>query len=128
MVLHDIVLKEEIGALPPVQGNRKQIEEVLFNLLQNAIHAIGRRGTITVVAKERGDSIELAIRDTGCGIPQDVLPHIFEPFFTTKMDSKGVGLGLYIIQQLMVRIGGSVSVESEAGKGTTFRLAFGKKI
>ncbi len=124
MVLHDIVLKEEISALPPVWGNRKHLEEVLFNLLQNAIHAIGRRGTITVTAKERAGSVELAIRDTGCGIPQNVLPHIFEPFFTTKIDTKGVGLGLYVVKQLMVRMDGSVSVESEAGKGTTFRLVF----
>ncbi len=126
MVLHDIVLKEEISALPPVWGNRKHLEEVLFNLLQNAIHAIGRRGTITVTAKERAGSVELAIRDTGCGIPQNVLPHIFEPFFTTKIDTKGVGLGLYVVKQLMVRMDGSVSVESEVGKGTTFRLVFAR--
>jgi polar amino acid transport system substrate-binding protein len=127
MVLNDIILEEDIQDTSPVWGNRKYVQEILFNLIQNAIHAIGRRGTITIKAQEKADSVEVSVKDTGCGISEQHLKYIFEPFFTTKMDSKGVGLGLYIIRQLMLRMRGNVTVESEVGKGTTFKLVFAKQ-
>jgi signal transduction histidine kinase len=124
MALNDIVLKEDIGDIPQVSGNQKYIQEILFNLINNSIHAIGRRGTITIEARESGSDVALRVKDTGCGIPEDQIEQIFEPFFTTKMDSKGVGLGLYVIKQLMTRMDGKISVESVVGEGTTFTLEF----
>ena len=124
MVLNDIILNEDIKDIPPVWGNRKYIQEIFFNLIQNAIHAIGRRGTIIIAATTKADAIEVQVEDTGCGIPKEHLEHLFEPFFTTKLDSQGVGLGLYVVKQLMMRMGGNIVVSSEVGKGTVFTLRF----
>jgi len=126
MVLSDIVLEEHINDGAPVWGNRKYIQEILFNLVQNAIHAIERRGKITISTKDAGRYIDVCIADTGCGIAPENIAHLFEPFFTTKMNAKGVGLGLYVIKQLMLRMNGNIVVESEVGKGTTFCLRFMK--
>jgi len=124
MTLSDIILKERIEMVPRIYGNKKYIQEVLFNVIQNAIHAIGRRGTISVESEDVGKHIEVRVTDTGCGIAEEYVQHIFEPFFTTKIDSEGVGLGLYVIKQLMLRMGGNISVKSTMGKGTTFYLSF----
>lgn len=124
MTLSDIILKEHIEMVPRICGNKKYIQEILFNIIQNAIHAIGRRGTISVESEDVGRYVEVRVTDTGCGIAEEHVQHIFEPFFTTKIDSEGVGLGLYVIKQLMLRMGGNISVKSIAGKGTTFYLSF----
>ena len=126
MAMNDIVLEENINKIPPVCGNKKYIQEVLFNLVQNAIHAIGKKGKVAIAARDDGDSVCLRIRDTGCGMAPESIKHIFEPFFTTKLNEKGVGLGLYVIKQLMLRMGGNISVESEPGAGATFTLNFKK--
>jgi len=126
MVLNDILLEERMGNVPAVSGNKKYIQEILFNLIQNAIHAVGRRGRIVIEAEDIGKYVEITVKDTGCGISEENIKHIFEPFFTTKIDSKGVGLGLYIIKQLMMRMGGNISVDSKVGEGTTFYLRFNK--
>ncbi len=124
MTLSDIVLTENIGSVPLIYGNKKYIQEILFNIIQTAIHSISRRGTISVEAEDVGKHVEVRVADTGCGISDENVQHIFEPFFTTKMDSKGVGLGLYVIKQLMTRMNGNISVKSKVGKGTTFYLSF----
>ncbi len=70
--------------------------------------------------------MKLSVADTGPGIRPEIAKHVFEPFFTTKMDSTGVGLGLYVIKQLIMRMDGSILVESKIGAGTTFRVRFNK--
>ena len=124
MVLNDIVLEEHVDNLAPVRGNKKYVQEALFNLIQNAIHAIERRGRIAISAEDAGRYVDVKIFDTGCGIAPENIAHIFKPFFTTKMNAKGVGLGLYVIKQLMLRMSGDIAVESVAGRGTTFSLRF----
>jgi len=126
MILNDIILEDNISGIPQVYGNKKHIQEIFFNLIENAIHSIGRRGKIIISVEDTGSSVKIYIKDTGRGISEDNISHIFEPFFTTKMDSKGVGLGLYVIKQLIVRMEGGIEVKSEPAKGATFILRFKK--
>lgn len=109
-----------------LRGEREQFEEILFNLVMNACHAIKQTaasGTIEVLAEQRGNAIRIQVTDSGPGIPEENQRYLFEPFFTTK-GSKGTGLGLYITKQLAERNGGKISVKSKPGKGTTFVLEF----
>jgi signal transduction histidine kinase len=94
-----------------------------MNLLLNAAEATLPGGTITVLAEtvRFADVIELRVRDTGCGIPADILPHVFEPFFTTKR-GKGTGLGLSITQNYVRSHSGDIQVESVPDSGTTVRV------
>ena len=124
MVLNDIVFDNKIVNIPQVLGNKKHIQEILFNIIENAIHAIGRRGRISVTAESGQSFVTVSIEDNGQGIPEENLKNIFEPFFTTKMNQKGVGLGLYVIKQLMARMDGDIEVESKVAKGTVFKLRF----
>jgi signal transduction histidine kinase len=109
--------------LPPITADLNQISQILMNLLLNAAQATPAGGSITIsAAKEHSaDFVELRVRDSGIGIPADILPHVFEPFFTTKR-GKGTGLGLSISQSYIRSHGGDIQVESAAGAGTTVRV------
>jgi len=111
--------------IPLIKMNRKDLDEILLNLTQNAIQAISREGKIEFNATEKEASMVLEIIDNGCGMNEDVLRHIFAPFFTTK--SKGFGLGLFVVSELVRRNGGKISVESVVGAGTKFTLEFQKQ-
>ncbi|MCI4347155.1 MAG: ATP-binding protein [Thermoplasmata archaeon] len=102
--------------------NRIQILQVLVNILNNAYDAMGDRGEIRVESHVKEDWVEISIADTGPGIPDSVLPHIFEPFFTTKTDGRGTGLGLAICHGIVTSHGGTLSVGTVLGHGTTFTL------
>ena len=102
--------------------NRVQILQVMVNLLSNAYDAMNDQGRIRVASRVDGEWAEIAISDSGPGIPDTVLPHIFEPFFTTKTDGKGTGLGLAISHGIVTGHGGTLSVQTELGKGTTFTI------
>lgn len=108
--------------LPPVNADRDQLKQVLINLILNAIQATDRGGKVTVISRrvERSDGClsQLEIRDTGTGIPDEQLDNIFNPFFTTK--DTGTGLGLAIAHQIIAEHGGSITAESEEGRGTSF--------
>ena len=117
-------VKNILPSLPKIRVNKKDLDEILLNLIQNAIHAIKDKGIITFSASEDKNSVRLGIQDTGCGMSEDVLKHIFSPFFTTK--SKGFGLGLFVVKELVKRNSGKVFVESKVGEGTKFDLEFQK--
>lgn len=103
--------------------NGNLIEQLIFNLLQNAIDAQPNGGSVHIQTLIPGDgSLQINVVDAGMGIPQDVMPHIFEPFYTTKSSEKGTGLGLAIAKRIAVDHGGNIEVESRPGKGTTFRI------
>jgi CheY-like chemotaxis protein len=118
-------LRQEYGVLPPVLGVATRLEQVFVNLLLNAAHSIaeGRRdGEIVITATPGGKEVVLEITDNGVGIDPELLPSIFEPFFTTKPAGEGVGLGLSICRDIVVRWGGRIEATSTLGKGTTLRV------
>jgi signal transduction histidine kinase len=120
----DLVL--DLADLPPVRCNIAELNQVFLNLIVNAAHAIedtGRRGVITVsTVVERGDVV-IRVSDTGGGIPEDVRPKIFDPFFTTKDVGRGSGQGLPLARGVIQEgHGGSLTVESVVGQGTTFAV------
>jgi two-component system NtrC family sensor kinase len=117
--------------LPPVVASADQLKQVLLNILLNAQQAMPEGGNIYVSTRVShgadqefllSDSVHIVIRDTGKGIPDEILPHIFEPFFSSK-DEKGTGLGLWVSYGIVQNHGGSIRVRSREGRGTTFSIA-----
>ena len=93
--------------------------------MYNASEAMASGGTLTITANRVDGAkpiLEVAISDTGCGISEKDMEHIFEPFFTTKGEGKGVGLGLSVVYGIIARHNGTIAVESELGKGSTFKV------
>lgn len=109
---------------PRVQGCPIQLEQVLVNLLSNAIDAVNTqdRKVVTLATARRGEQVEVEVRDTGVGISGDVLPRIFDPFFTTKEVGVGTGLGLSIAYGIVKEHHGDITVMSRVGEGTEFRI------
>ncbi|MGB3111980.1 MAG: ATP-binding protein, partial [Candidatus Omnitrophota bacterium] len=103
--------------LPPVLMDEKQIQEVFMNLLRNAFEAMPDGGDITVTTSREGNSVRTDIKDTGSGIPEEVMKKIFDPFFTTK--EKGTGLGLSVCYGILKAHGGDLKYSSEPDEGTT---------
>lgn len=126
IVNNDLKYKAEIikqyGAIPQVECLPSQLNQVFLNLLVNAGHAIEQRGTITVSTGQQGDEVWIAVADTGSGIKPEHLQKIFDPFFTTKPVGKGTGLGLSLSYGIVQKHHGRIEVQSEVGKGTTFRV------
>jgi len=111
--------------IPDLLVDKKQFQEILFNLIRNAGQAIGEKGRITITAKEETGNIFIDVQDTGTGIPEDKVKQLFNPFFTTKDPGKGTGLGLFIVRQVVEKNGGKIYLkETKVGEGTTFRLEF----
>lgn len=118
-----IVLETALGkALPSVMIDRHMIEQVLMNLILNAVQAMKEGGVLSIRTWVEEGICFVEIRDTGSGIPASVLPKIFDPFFTTKSEGEGTGLGLSVSLGIVERHGGKILVESEVGKGTVFTL------
>jgi PAS domain S-box-containing protein len=121
------LVKEYAEELPLVEAGESRLGQVFVNLLVNAAHAIveGKRdeNEIRVVTRVAEDgNVVVEVRDTGCGIPHAVLNRLFEPFFTTKPMGVGTGLGLSICHGIVASLGGRLEVESELGRGSTFRV------
>ncbi|MEE4270873.1 MAG: ATP-binding protein [Thermoanaerobaculales bacterium] len=111
--------------LPAIQASPTEIQQVLLNLVNNAIDAIDQpEGTVTVTTRTDQGNVVLEVRDTGNGIPEANLARIFDPFFTTKPVGQGTGLGLSICYGIVEKAGGSITVESEVGQGTSFAVSF----
>ena len=108
--------------LPPLLVDRHMIEQVLMNLILNAVQAIKGGGLITIRTRVAGGVCAVDVEDTGCGIPAHVLPRIFDPFFTTKGTGEGTGLGLSVSLGIVERHGGQILVESEVGRRTVFTV------
>lgn len=114
---------ETASGLPRVMGNANQLQQVILNLAGNAMDAMPQGGRLdlrTRLSPTRAGHVEIVVRDTGAGIPEEIRAKIFEPFFTTKGVGRGTGLGLSLVYEIVRRHGGVVDLESEPGKGTTF--------
>ncbi len=114
---------KEFGKVPQVKCYPQQLNQVFINLLVNAAQAIEKEGEIKVATRTLDGKVEIAISDTGTGIPEESLPRIFDPFFTTKEVGKGTGLGLNVAYNIIKKHKGTIDVKSQLGKGTTFIIS-----
>jgi len=110
-------LSQNLTATP---ADATQLQQVLVNLVKNAMQAMTTGGTLTLQTGETSDGVWVSVADTGGGIPQERINRIFEPFYTTK--KKGTGLGLMIVQRIVRAHNGRIELESNVGRGTTFRI------
>jgi PAS domain S-box-containing protein len=123
-------VETDFGAIPPVSCHAGEINQAVLNIVVNAAHAIAdavagtdRKGRITVRTRCIGDQVEIAIADTGPGIPEAIRQRIFDPFFTTKEVGRGTGQGLAIARNVITeKHGGSLTFDTELGRGTTFHI------
>ena len=125
-VFHDVdIVKGLQKGLPPVGVDEGQMVQVFVNIIMNAAESMKGKGTLKVSTSHRDDtgSVEVAFTDTGEGIPEENLRHLFEPFFTTKEVGHGTGLGLSISHGIVVRHGGTISVNSRVGEGAAFVIS-----
>ncbi|MCK6545396.1 CHASE domain-containing protein [Myxococcota bacterium] len=126
-IRHSARLRRTYGDLPRIHANEARLGQVVLNLLQNAAEAIAPGAAleheIHVATRRDGGKIILEVSDTGAGIAEENLGRIFEPFFTTKPVGVGTGLGLPIVQGIVVSMGGAITVKSAVGRGTTFTVS-----
>ena len=109
--------------LPDIAGDPSGLRQVCMNLLMNAHQAIHGTGIVEISTRTNKQSMVLfEIRDTGCGIPKDAIDQIWDPFYSTKEVGKGLGLGLAVTYNIIKRLGGDISVESQVGKGSKFTV------
>lgn len=113
---------EASPAVPSVRGDAGQLEQVVVNLLMNAVDACESGGHIRATAARRGEQVAIEIIDDGCGIAKEHLGHVLDPFFTTKKRGQGTGLGLTIAADIIKNHGGALEIESQPARGTTVRL------
>jgi two-component system cell cycle sensor histidine kinase/response regulator CckA len=133
LVGDDVRLLTTLDAARPILADPGQIEQVILNLAINARDAMPKGGELRLETRDAtaapatstlpaSEYVELTVRDTGTGVPDEMLPRIFDPFFTTKEPGRGTGLGLSTVQGIVLQSGGSISVESSVGAGTAFTI------
>lgn len=118
-----VTLARQISAaLPPIQADPSQLQQVFLNLLVNAVQAMPSGGDLRISAQREGGTIRVEVQDTGAGIAPEDLDQVFLPFFTTKDVGEGTGLGLSVAHGIVTAHDGSLTVTSEPGSGTRFRV------
>lgn len=122
MNFENIKIKKIYEEMPLIEGNPNELQQVFLNLFINAVQAMSGEGVLTIECSIKDGNANIAVSDTGRGIEEKYIEDIFNPFFTTKEPGKGTGLGLSIVYQIIHNMGGRVNVESEVGRGTTFRV------
>lgn len=118
----NIEIKLRIAPVSEVLAKPEEIQQVLFNVIRNGIQACDHNGVITIETSEQNEYVSVCISDTGPGIPAAVEKKIFDPFFTTKGPDAGEGLGLYIVQQIILKHGGKIDLINDSSTGTTFDI------
>ncbi|NOX32991.1 MAG: HAMP domain-containing histidine kinase [Deltaproteobacteria bacterium] len=120
--------RQSASDLPEIRGNHQELQQVFLNLVVNAIHAMKRGGELSIrTFHDDGGRVIVSVRDTGEGIPEDIMPNIFDPFFTTKEIGKGTGLGLSVSFGIVKKHGGRITVKSSMEKGTIFKVTLPAK-
>ncbi|MEW5849112.1 MAG: response regulator [Myxococcota bacterium] len=126
VIKHRATLRRELSPVPLVRADEGRLGQVFLNLLINAAHAIPEGATaaevVVVTRTDESGRAVVEVRDTGVGIPPEVLPRIFDPFFTTKPIGVGTGLGLSICHGIITALGGEITVRSRPGEGSTFSV------
>lgn len=107
-----------------ILAKSEEIQQIFFNIIRNGIQAIDGKGLVEINSYQQGKRVIVRIRDSGKGIPEAVKGRIFDPFFTTKGPDEGEGLGLYVVQQILIKYNGVINMESESGRGTVFTIEF----
>ncbi|HEY9099482.1 MAG TPA: ATP-binding protein [Thiobacillus sp.] len=121
----NVIIQREYGACRLVECQSGELNQVFVNLLNNALQALqGKPGTITLRSGTEETVVWVEIEDTGEGIHENALPHIFEPFFTTRPVGQGAGLGLSTAYGMILQHGGTITVSSQPGAGSVFRVSF----
>ncbi|RKG81024.1 PAS domain S-box protein [Corallococcus sp. CA049B] len=125
-IRHRARLRRDYGTVPQVMGNEGRLCQVFLNLVVNAAQAIPEGSAhdheVVLVTRVSGEQVVVEVRDTGSGIPPEVMGRIFDPFFTTKPVGVGTGLGLSICHGIITGLGGDIQVDSTVGRGSTFRV------
>jgi two-component system NtrC family sensor kinase len=121
--INNILIQADLSPdLPIIASDQAQLQQVFMNLISNAIDAINKNGLIKISTQVTGEQIFIRIIDNGPGIPREVQNKIFDPFFTTKETGRGTGLGLWVSYSIIEKMGGSISLSSRAGEGSTFTV------
>jgi len=118
------VVRDLDPALPPLSADAGQLQQVLVNLVVNAIQAMPAGGTLSITTRAEADGVVLSVADTGVGMSEDITKRIFLPFFTTKDVGQGTGLGLSVVHGIVSSHGGKIDVRSAPGKGSVFEVYF----
>jgi signal transduction histidine kinase len=118
-----ITVQLDLAKVPPIAGNPAELREVATNLIFNAVDAMPGDGTITLRTDHEGDKVVVEVIDTGAGMTEEVRARCLEPFFSTKGDD-GTGLGLSMVFGIINRHEGTLEIDTEVGRGTTFRITF----
>lgn len=121
-IKYKATVHKDFANVPAVNGIPQQLNQVFMNILVNAAQAIEKKGDIYITTRAVEENVEVSIADTGSGINTEDLTKIFDPFFTTKDVGKGTGLGMNIAYNIIQKHNGTIQVESEPGKGTTFTI------
>ncbi len=120
----NIEVKRNYHALPTLQANESELQQLFLNLIVNAIQAMDGAGTLTLSCVEKDQFVYISVIDTGCGIPEKNINHLFTPFFTTKSPGTGTGLGLTNSYNIAEKMGGRIRVRSEEHVGSEFTVIF----
>jgi signal transduction histidine kinase len=120
--MRSVRIERDFEPAPPVLGDPDKLQQLLLNLLLNAIDAMPDGGPLTVAIRPHGEEVEIAVRDAGVGIPAADLANVFQPFFSTKPAGRGSGLGLVVAEGIVADHGGHIEVSSVVGEGTEFTI------
>lgn len=120
-----VEIRQNFAPVPKISAKPEDIQQVFFNVIRNGIQAMaGKKGILEITTTLEDSQVCIRIRDTGTGIRAEHLGKIFVPFFTTKGPDEGEGLGMYIVQKIVNKYNGTITLESEVGKGTTVTIRF----
>jgi signal transduction histidine kinase len=123
LLKYGVIVEQRLDEVPPILCAPSRINQVLINLVTNAVQAMDGKGTLTITTKARDGWVDIEVCDTGCGIPPENIDKIMDPFFTTKPVGQGTGLGLSIVRRIVDEHGGHITVDSQVGVGTSITIS-----
>ncbi|MFQ5356412.1 MAG: sensor histidine kinase, partial [Mariprofundaceae bacterium] len=119
-----IEIRQNLAPVPKISAQPEEVQQVFFNIIRNGIQAMPDKGILEITTALEEGLVCIQITDSGHGIKEENLGKIFDPFFTTRGPDEGEGLGMYIVQKIVNQYGGTITLESKEGKGTTFIIRF----